>query len=59
MDRNDLKEKLKRLTPENREKLMEYAAALKEIKKEISEMLSGTDKVEEVGGDMMHKKLKP
>jgi hypothetical protein len=52
MDRQALKERLKKLTPEEREKLSEYADALKEIKKEIKGLLN-KGAVQE-GGDMMH-----
>lgn len=52
MDRQALKERLKKLTPEEREKLSEYADALKEIKKEIKELIN-KGSVQE-GGDMMH-----
>lgn len=55
MNRLALKEKLKKLTPEERQKLSEYADALKEIKKEIKELLN-KDAVQE-GGDMMHLRL--
>lgn len=51
MDRQKLKERLKKLTPEEREKLEQYAESLKEIKKEIKELLSKGQKMEEVGGN--------
>lgn len=50
MNKANLKERLKALTPEEREKLKEYADAYKEIKKEIKELLN-KGKVEETGGD--------
>ncbi len=52
MNRETLKERIKALKPEEREKLKEYTDALKEIKKEIKELLN-KEKMEE-GGDMMH-----
>lgn len=55
MDRQGLKERLAKLTPEEREKLKEYTDALKEIKKEIKELLN-KGAVQE-GGDMMHLRL--
>jgi hypothetical protein len=49
--RDSLKEKIRVLTPDERTKLTEYAAALKEIKKAIKELLSKKE-MSEVGGDM-------
>lgn len=49
MNRQQLKERIARLTLEEQEKLKEYTDALKEIKKEIKELLS-KDPVSE-GGD--------
>ena len=40
MDRAKLKERLKELTPEEREKFEQYVASLKEIKKELKELLN-------------------
>lgn len=51
MDRQKLKERLKKLTPEEREKLEQYAESLKEIKKEIKELLSKGQKMEGMGGN--------
>lgn len=53
MDRETLKERVKALTPEEREKLKEYADALKEIKKEIKDLLNKGNMAE--GGDMMNR----
>ena len=53
MEKAELKERLKSLTPEEREKLKEYTDAYKEIKKEIKQLIS-KGKVQETGGDMMH-----
>ena len=39
MDRQALKERIKKLTPEEREQLKEYGDALKEIKKAMKELL--------------------
>jgi hypothetical protein len=50
MNKQELIERIKSLTPEDLEKLKEYNDALKEIKKEIKEILSG-GKVEEEGGN--------
>lgn len=52
MDRQTLKERVKALTPEEREKLKEYTDALKEIKKEIKDLLNKGNMSE--GGDMMN-----
>jgi septum formation topological specificity factor MinE len=46
-----LKERIKALTPEEREKLVQYTDALKEIKKEITELLYKKDLEEELGGN--------
>jgi len=40
MNREQLKEKISRLTIEDQEKLKEYTDALKEIKKEIKDLLN-------------------
>jgi hypothetical protein len=40
MDRNKLKERISHLNPEERKKLKEYADAIQEIKKEISDLLN-------------------
>lgn len=52
MDRHQIKERVKALTPEEREKLKEYADALKEIKAEIKNLLN-KGKMEE-GGPMVN-----
>lgn len=52
-----LREKIKNLSPEKKEELKQYAESIKEIKRKISAMLSGTDKVEEAGGNMTGKHL--
>lgn len=58
MEPGKLREKLKKLTPEKREELQQYAESVKEIKRKINEILSEAGKVEEVGGpipvDSMH-----
>ena len=46
-----MKERISKLSPDEKKKLEEYVAALKEIKKEIHELLH-KDQVEEVGGNM-------
>jgi len=51
MNRQQLKERLKTLTPEEREKLKEYTDALSEIKKEIKELLNKGKRMEEEGGN--------
>jgi hypothetical protein len=51
-----IKERIAKLKPEDREKLTQYVASIKEIKKEISKLLN-EDQIEE-GGDMMHLTLK-
>jgi septum formation topological specificity factor MinE len=51
MNRQQLKERLKTLTPEERKKLKEYTDALSEIKKEIKELLNKGKRMEEVGGN--------
>lgn len=50
MNRQELIERIKSLTPEDQEKLKEYNDALKEIRKEIKELLN-KGKVEEEGGN--------
>jgi uncharacterized membrane protein YvbJ len=47
----EIKERLRHLTPEEREKLSEYVDAVKEIKKEIKELLSKKDTIAESGGN--------
>jgi diadenosine tetraphosphate (Ap4A) HIT family hydrolase len=54
-----LKEKIKNLSPEKKEELKQYADSVKEIKRKIKEILNEAGKVQERGGDMMHKTLKP
>jgi mevalonate kinase len=46
-----MKERIAELTPDEKTKLKEYMDALKEIKKEIYELLH-KDQVEEAGGNM-------
>ena len=59
--RGKVSELMANLSPEDREQLKEYADSLVEIKKEIRKILakakSGEISVDEIGGDMMHKKL--
>lgn len=50
MDRAKLKERLKTLTPEEREKFEQYVASLKEIKKELKELLN-KKATNELGGN--------
>ena len=52
-----MKERISELTPDEKTKLKEYMDAIKEIKKEIYELLH-KDNVQE-GGDMMHLTLNP
>ena len=49
--RSELKERIKALTPEEREQLKEYKDALVEIKKAIKELLYKKDLGEELGGN--------
>ena len=51
-----VKERISELTPDEKQKLEEYMAALGEIKKEVFELLH-KDAVKEVGGDMTGKIL--
>lgn len=44
-----LKEKIAKLSPDNKEKLKQYAESIKEMKKEISEMLNKANISEEGG----------
>mgnify|MGYP003656728722 CR=1 FL=1 len=46
-----MKERISKLSPDDKEKLKEYVDALKEIKKEIYELLN-KEQVDEVGGNM-------
>jgi hypothetical protein len=46
-----MKERISKLTPDEKTKLQEYVDAIKEIKKEIHELLH-KDQVEESGGNM-------
>lgn len=48
-DKSSLREKIKRLTPEKREELNQYAESIKEIKRKINEMLNEVP-VNETGG---------
>jgi glucosamine 6-phosphate synthetase-like amidotransferase/phosphosugar isomerase protein len=52
MDRTQLKERIKKLSPEEREKLKEYGDALKEIKKAMKELLNKKEIKKEIGGNM-------
>lgn len=53
-----MKERISELSPDEKTKLKEYMDAIKEIKKEIYELLH-KDKVDETGGDMTGKILNP
>jgi hypothetical protein len=53
-----IKERISNLLPEEKEKLKQYMEALKEIKKEVFDLLH-KDAVKEVGGDMTGKILNP
>jgi hypothetical protein len=46
-----MKERISKLSPDEKTKLQEYVDAIKEIKKEIYELLH-KDQVEEAGGNM-------
>jgi hypothetical protein len=46
-----IKERLRHLNPEEKEKLTQYVEAVKEIKKEIKELLSKKDTIAESGGN--------
>jgi len=46
-----LKERIAKLSPDEKTKLEEYVNALKEIKKEISELLNKPSMEEETGGN--------
>jgi glucosamine 6-phosphate synthetase-like amidotransferase/phosphosugar isomerase protein len=50
----EIKERLRHLNPEEKEKLTQYVEAVKEIKKEIKELLSKKDTVDETGGNFNH-----
>jgi hypothetical protein len=50
-NRSNLKERIKALNPEEREKLVQYTDAIKEIKKEIKELLYKKDLEEKLGGN--------
>lgn len=52
-----MKERVSKLSPDDQKKLKEYIDAIKEIKKEIYELVN-KDAVQE-GGDMMHLTLNP
>jgi hypothetical protein len=45
----EIKERLRHLNPEEKEKLTQYVEAVKEIKKEIKELLSKKDTIAESG----------
>lgn len=51
MDRAQLKERIKKLSPEEREQLKEYGDALKEIKKAMKELLGKKQMKKEEGGN--------
>jgi len=55
--KSNIREKVKSMTPEKQEELMQYVKSIKEIKRKISEMLKETQ-VNETGGpipvDSMH-----
>ena len=53
-----MKERISNLLPEEKEKLKQYMEALKEIKKEVFDLLH-KGAVKEVGGDMTGKILNP
>jgi hypothetical protein len=46
-----MKERISKLSPDKKEKLKQYVEAIKEIKKEISELIN-EDAIEEVGGNV-------
>jgi hypothetical protein len=52
MDRTQLKERIKKLSPEERQQLKEYGDALKEIKKAMKELLNKKEIKKEAGGNM-------
>lgn len=52
-----MKERISRLSPDDKKKLEEYIDAIKEIKKEIHDLIN-KEAVEE-GGDMMNPTLNP
>lgn len=52
-----MKERISNLSPDNKKKLKEYIDAIKEIKKEIHDLIN-KEAVEE-GGDMMNLTLNP
>lgn len=52
-----MKERISRLSPDDKKKLEEYIDAIKEIKKEIHDLIN-KEAVEE-GGDMMNLTLNP
>lgn len=52
-----MKERISSLSPDDKKKLKEYIDAIKEIKKEIHDLIN-KEAVEE-GGDMMNLTLKP
>lgn len=53
-----MKERVAKLSPDDKQKLKEYIDAIKEIKKEIYELVN-KEAVAEVGGDMMNLHLNP
>jgi hypothetical protein len=53
-----MKERIYNLSPDNKKKLKEYIDAIKEIKKEIHDLIN-KEAMEEVGGDMMNLILNP
>lgn len=46
-----MRERISKLSPDKKEKLKQYVEAIKEIKKEISELIN-EDAIEEVGGNV-------
>jgi len=52
-----MKERISRLSPDDKKKLEEYIDAIKEIKKEIHDLIN--KEAMEEGGDMMNLTLKP
>jgi hypothetical protein len=53
-----IEERIAKLSPDNKKKLKEYIDAIKEIKKEIHELIN-KEEVTEEGGNMMDLTLNP
>ena len=53
-----MKERISDLSPDDKKKLKEYIDAIKEIKKEIHDLIN-KESMEETGGDMMNLTLNP